>query len=307
MARRGKSRKIRRTGCLFWIFILLIIAVIFLYRGKGSFKETINSLVSVIKGEQKQKIIVKEETKSEEEVQEKDEKEEITLIKPETKEEKPEKQIAEEKKIEQKEEIKKEEKAKEEKANEEKETAPASLERRLETQKTPERLDTAKKVESKKTTTRKTKVESKAIHTRTSTIYYVTVDPTMGEMTLAGIKKTVKYIDSPITRTIQLLLKGPGEAERKRGLKTFIPQGTKLISASLKNNHLTLNFNENFENNYLGREAIEIQLKQILLTCFEFDEVKTVSILINGEKKKYITGEGILLKHYYTRSDLNAL
>ena len=39
MAQRRRSR-IGKTGCLFWLFILLVIIVVFVYKGKGNLKES---------------------------------------------------------------------------------------------------------------------------------------------------------------------------------------------------------------------------------------------------------------------------
>ena len=39
MAQRRRSR-IGKTGCLFWLFVLLVIIVIFVYKGRGNLKES---------------------------------------------------------------------------------------------------------------------------------------------------------------------------------------------------------------------------------------------------------------------------
>ena len=44
-----------------------------------------------------------------------------------------------------------------------------------------------------------------------------------------------------------------------------------------------------------------------MLTSFEFKQVTSLSILINGRNKQYITGEGIPLKEVYTKDDLSRL
>jgi spore germination protein GerM len=117
----------------------------------------------------------------------------------------------------------------------------------------------------------------------------------------------VQYIDSPLTRTIETLLKGPSLSQKNRGIRSFIPEGTELLSASLFEGHLTLNFNSRFENNYSGRQAILFQLSQVMLTAFEFKTVSTISILIEGRSKQYITGEGIPLQPRYTKEDLSRI
>ena len=137
-------------------------------------------------------------------------------------------------------------------------------------------------------------------------LYYVKIEGD-GSANLQPVIRSVQFVDSPITRTIESLLSGPTAGEEEKGLISFIPEGTNLISAQLRNGHLTLNFSDNFEQNYNGRDAIRFQLSQIMLTSFEFKQVTGLSILIDGEKKRYITGEGIPLKEVYTKDDLSVL
>ena len=82
---------------------------------------------------------------------------------------------------------------------------------------------------------------------------------------------------------------------------------TKLLGAEISNGHLTLNFSPQLEENYSGRDAILLELLQIVLTAFDFDQVIKVSILIDGQRRNYITGEGIPLKKVYMREDVSQL
>jgi spore germination protein GerM len=137
-----------------------------------------------------------------------------------------------------------------------------------------------------------------------TSLYYVIIDSD-GSARLQPVIRKVEFVDSPITRTLESLLGGPMPGERERGLISFIPDDTTLISARLQSGHLTLNFSDEFEENYNGREAIHFQLSQVMLTSFEFKQVSTLTILIGGQKKQYITGEGIPLKEVYTKEDLS--
>jgi germination protein M len=140
-----------------------------------------------------------------------------------------------------------------------------------------------------------------------ATLYFVKIDETDGSAKAIPVKRTVEYKDSPITRTMEALLAGSSKGEKESGIISFIPEGTKLISAKISEGHLTLNFTGRLEENYSGREAILLELSQIILTSFSFDAVQRVSILIDGQRKGYITGEGIPLKQYYTRQDISLL
>ena len=74
---------------------------------------------------------------------------------------------------------------------------------------------------------------------------------------------------------------------------SLIPEGTRLLGASVKNGTATLNFNEAFElNQTVGVEGYIAQLMQIVYTATEFSTVRSVQILIEGEKKDYLGSEG---------------
>ncbi len=138
-------------------------------------------------------------------------------------------------------------------------------------------------------------------------IFYVKLNQNDGSVRLVPVARRVEYKDSPITKTIDTLLKGPTRSEHESGIISLIPEGTSLISAQIKNGLLTLNFSSRFEENYSGREAILLQLSQVLFTSFGFQQVRGVSIHIDGKQKQYITGEGIPLKQVYTKQDLSQL
>lgn len=261
MARRKRMPKFGKTGCLFWLLLLLAIVVIFVYKGKGSFKETFALLKKSV---QKESV---EESEEIEKVIEEEKTEEVKLI---------------------------------EETEEDKEYALP------ETENVPEKQDS--ETESHESQTRvnvsENKIKTKKLK---ATLYFVKINKGDGSAQPIPVIRTIEYKDSPITKTINALLEGSSEAERQNGIISFIPEGTRLISAHIKNDHLTLNFSSKLEENFSGREAILLELSQIMLTSFDFHQVKKVSILIEGSKKQYITGEGIPLKEVYTKQDLSQL
>jgi germination protein M len=140
-----------------------------------------------------------------------------------------------------------------------------------------------------------------------ATIYFVKINHTDGSAKPIPVSRTVEYLDSPITRTFNTLLNGSSKTEREKGIISFIPENTKLLGAEIIDGHLTLDFSTQLEENYSGREAILLEVSQIILTAFDFNQVKKVSILIDGQRRNYITGEGIPLKRVYTREDISQL
>lgn len=131
-------------------------------------------------------------------------------------------------------------------------------------------------------------------HVRAFKLFYTLVTDD-GKILPKAVTRDVKYIDSPLTQTIRLLLKGPTADELNKGLLNLIPQHTQLLSAYVQNGIAYLNFNEAFEFNPMGVEGFIAQLKQIVHTATEFPTVSRVQFLVKGKKVNYLGGEGIYI------------
>ena len=107
--------------------------------------------------------------------------------------------------------------------------------------------------------------------------------------------------DSPMGDALNQLISGPSAGEEKTGCRTLIPAGTRLLSASIKNGMAILNFSEEFQFNQFGAEGSLAQLMQVVYTATEFSTVKSVQILIEGQKKDYLT-EGVWIGSPLNRS-----
>jgi len=264
MAPRRRRPRIGKTGCLFWLFILLVIIVIFIYKGKGNLKEAFSfrKLKNIIGKEEQPPSQGKQIEREEKEVPQKkdDGRTEVT--------------------------------AKEETID------------RIEKVSTQKKAETPVQTAQKEKPAQKTEIKTKKL---TTSLYFVKISDDGSSVKPVPVTRTIEYKDSPITRTIESLLEGPTVSERQSGMMSFIPDDTRLISASLSDDHLTLNFSNKFEENYTGREAILLELSQVLLTSFNFSQVKKISILIDGTRRRYITGEGVPLKEVYTKQDLAEL
>ena len=261
MARRRRGPRLGKTGCLFWLLILVVIVIVILYRGKGSFRDTFRSLK---KGVGRTAVSVEESVEKAEE-----DKQPVVVIEQEP-EPLPEKEPS---------------------PGPEREPAAVREEPKTEPKKEPA------------STTEQT-IKTKRLN---ATLYFVKINESDGSAKPFAVSRTVEYKDSPITRTMEALLAGSTKKEKESGIVSFIPAGTRLISAQISNGLLTLNFSGKLEENYSGREAILLEISQITLTAFSFDAVQRVSILIEGERKEYITGEGIPLRQYYTQQDISRL
>ena len=159
-------------------------------------------------------------------------------------------------------------------------------------------------VEKEKTVVNnKAKVEKK-LNNRTSKLYFTKIAGSE-EIKFITVNRKVSYIDTPLTETLRSLLNGPSKEESTSSIITNIPGNTKLISVYIKDNTAFINLSKEFEYNSFGKESTLAQIKQLVFTATEFDSVKYVQILINGEVKKYLGGEGVMINKPYSRNDFS--
>ncbi len=132
-------------------------------------------------------------------------------------------------------------------------------------------------------------------------MYFIRVDDD-GSIGSRDVKRTVEASDSPLSDAIHALLQGPNSGELTGNLITLVPSGTKLLSAQVRGSTAYLNFNEAFMYNHYGIEGYAGQLKQIVYTATGFSTVKDVQILIEGQTRDYLGGEGVYIGRPLSRS-----
>jgi spore germination protein GerM len=115
-----------------------------------------------------------------------------------------------------------------------------------------------------------------------------------GSILRIRVTRSLAVSDSPMLDVLQALLQGPSEEERRGGLISLIPPGTRIIprNTTVRGNTAYINFSEDFMFNTYGVEGYAAQLRQIVWTVTEFSNVKDVQILIEGRRVDYL-GEGI--------------
>ena len=134
---------------------------------------------------------------------------------------------------------------------------------------------------------------------RDRVIYLITVD-SAGTILRTRINRSLPVTDSPLTDTINALLAGPTPEESRRGLISLIPEGTRIIGATVQGNTAHINFSEDFQFNIYGVEGYVGALRQIVWTATEFSNVQYVQILIEGRRIDYL-GEGVWIGSPVTR------
>ena len=155
--------------------------------------------------------------------------------------------------------------------------------------------------ETAKDESKKPPEKPKPTATTSAKLFFAQVDAD-GNVNRKSVVRKIPKSDSPLTDTIKALLAGPTSSEK---CMTLIPQGTRLLSASVRGGIAALNFSEEFEFNAIGADGYRAQLMQVVFTATEFATVESVQFLIEGQRKDYIgSGEDVWMwiGSPYTRS-----
>jgi spore germination protein GerM len=129
------------------------------------------------------------------------------------------------------------------------------------------------------------------VQTRDRAIYFTNVGGD-GQILQSRVTRRIPVSDSPMQDALNVLLTGPTAEELSRGILNLIPKNTRILSATVRGSTAYISFSEDFLFNTFGVEGYVAQLRQIVWTVTEFQNVKDVQILIEGRRMDYL-GEGI--------------
>jgi spore germination protein GerM len=130
-----------------------------------------------------------------------------------------------------------------------------------------------------------------AVQTRDRPVYFTQIDRD-GKIFQSRIIRRVPVSETPMQDVLNIMLAGPSADELNRGILNIIPQNTRLLRAEVRGSTAYLSFSEDFMFNTFGVEGYIAQLKQIVWTVTEFQNLNDVQILIEGRVLNYL-GEGI--------------
>jgi len=102
--------------------------------------------------------------------------------------------------------------------------------------------------------------------------------------------------NTPLTDSINTLLAGPTPDEIMRGIESFVPEGSRLLSVKVDGSTAVLDFNQEFRYNTRGSEGCTAQIKQIVWTATEFSNIRNVQFLIEGQKVDFLS-EGVTIRN----------
>ncbi len=150
-------------------------------------------------------------------------------------------------------------------------------------------VEPAKSSEAKKPAE---KPAEKTAATRKATLFFVTIDPD-GRVLRKEIARELPQTDAPLSDTLKALFRGTSSGEANKGLRSLIPEGTRLLSATVKGGVATVNVSEEFQFNQFGIEGYIGQLAQVVFTATAFPTVTSVQFLIEGQRREYLGAEGV--------------
>ena len=130
-----------------------------------------------------------------------------------------------------------------------------------------------------------------APETRDVGVYFM-LDREGADLILTRVNRRLIVSQTPLLNCIDALLAGPTAEESRRGLASFMPEGSRILSARVGGKTAYLDFNEAFRYNILGREGSIAQLEQVVWTATEFPDIDNVQILIGGNRVDFLI-EGI--------------
>lgn len=132
-------------------------------------------------------------------------------------------------------------------------------------------------------------------------LYFVKIGAA-GRPVLAPVSEKINFVDDPLTKTFESLLQGVTAGGHSDGLRSLIPDGTKLLSATVRNGTAYLDFNDRFRFNSYGVEGYNVQLEQVVYTATQFQTVKRVQILLDGKIRRFLASEGVSIDKPLERS-----
>jgi len=98
------------------------------------------------------------------------------------------------------------------------------------------------------------------------------------------------------------LLAGPTAAERRRGLSSTVPSGSRLLGLTVKGGLATVDLSSRFASGG-GSASMNARLAQLVYTLTAVAGVERVNLRLEGRLVRVFSSEGLLLYQPLRRSD----
>lgn len=102
--------------------------------------------------------------------------------------------------------------------------------------------------------------------------------------------------EAAVRAALQELLNGPTDVERATGLSTAVPEGTRLLGVRITGGVVYADFSGEIESGG-GSASMLGRLWQVVYTATQDPRTPRVRILINGQERQAMGGEGVIIDH----------
>jgi len=126
-------------------------------------------------------------------------------------------------------------------------------------------------------------------------VYFV--GPADGVQTLVEVERTVvgRRPDAALRGAIEALLMGPTAEERGKGLSTEIPAGTHLRTLAVRDGIAFVDLTTAIGSGG-GSTSMQARLWQIVYTGTQLPVAQQVRLLIDGQERQALGGEGVIIE-----------
>lgn len=135
--------------------------------------------------------------------------------------------------------------------------------------------------------------KEKEIQYQTVNVFFIAHNDNGEEVYRAVKRDYIPEYGSQLKFAIKSLINGPSEKERKVGVYTEIPAGTRLISLTESPSRVVINLTSEFENGG-GTDSIYKRLFQLIKTV-KINSNLPLYLQLNGKQVDVIGGEGIMI------------
>lgn len=146
------------------------------------------------------------------------------------------------------------------------------------------------KNESKNKVEEKKKDETHSDIQKEVSIYLLKLDEKTERIYLSPVKRTVEEKDI-LNAALENLIKGPTPKEKDRGFITAVPAGLKVRGISINGRTAEIDFSSAIEEGAAGDILIK-RVQQIVYTSTQFENINSIVIKINGQRRKSMGSDG---------------
>ena len=104
------------------------------------------------------------------------------------------------------------------------------------------------------------------------------------------------------TAAVNALIAGPTAREKRYGIGSIVPAGTKLLGISIANGTAKVDLSSEYASGG-GSLSMTLRLGQVVYTMTQFPTVKRVAFALDGKPVTVFSGEGLVLDRPQTRAD----